>query len=56
MQTLTDPTSDHAPPPAELEDHPAAALFPLTDVDGPEFGELVEDHRDAAAIGPCEER
>ena len=40
----------------EVEDHPAAALVPLMDVDGPEFAELVEDHRDAAAIGPCAER
>ena len=37
------PTS---PPPAELQDHPAAALFPLMDVDGPEFGQLVTDIRE----------
>jgi len=43
MEISTDPPADQLPPPAELEHHPAAALFPLMDVDGPEFGELVAD-------------
>jgi hypothetical protein len=47
MRTSTDPPAEQSPPrPAELEHHPAAALFPLLPVDGPEFGELVAD------IGP----
>ena|SRR2546429_4118341 len=32
--------------PGDLESHPAAALFPLMDVDGPEFGDLVADVRE----------
>ena len=47
MRHPTDPPPDEAmSPPAELQDHPAAALFPLMDVDGPEFGELVDDIRE----------
>ena len=47
MRTSTDPPADQpAAPPTELEHHPAAALFPLMDVDGPEFGELVADVRE----------
>jgi len=41
MQLSTDPRP--ASPPADLEHHPAAALFPLLAVDSPEFGELVAD-------------
>jgi ParB-like chromosome segregation protein Spo0J len=44
METSTDPPADRpASPTAEPEYHPAAALFPLMDMDGPEFGELVAD-------------
>src|SRR5690242_15540692 len=43
MSTSTDPPADQ---PAGPEYHPAAALFPLMDVDGPEFGELVADVRE----------
>ncbi len=43
MGTSTDPPADQFPPHAELEHHPAAALFPLLPVDSPEFGELVAD-------------
>jgi hypothetical protein len=32
-------------PAADLDFHPAAALFPLLPVDGPEFGDLVRDIR-----------
>ena len=42
METSTDPTLDQAPPSVDLEFHPAAALFPLMGVGGPEFGELVD--------------
>ena len=43
MRTSTDPPADHVPPTAEHEHHPAAALFPLLPIGGPEFGELVTD-------------
>jgi len=41
-----------ASPIAWLEHHPAAALFPLMDVDGPEFGELVDDIREHGLLQP----
>ena len=41
MKISTDPRS--ASPATELGFHSAAALFPLMQVDGPEFGELVRD-------------
>jgi ParB-like chromosome segregation protein Spo0J len=44
METSTDPPAvQPASPPAELEHHPASALFPLLPIDSPEFGELVAD-------------
>ena len=52
MQTSTDPTPDQAPPPAGPEFHPAAALFPLMDVDGAEFGELVRDLQEHGLLQP----
>jgi hypothetical protein len=52
MSTCTDPPSDQGPPFADPEFHPAAALFPLMDVDGPEFGELVEDIREHGLAHP----
>ena len=39
METSTDPTPDQALRSADAEFHPAAALFPLMDVDGAEFGD-----------------
>jgi ParB-like chromosome segregation protein Spo0J len=52
MSTCTDPPSDQGPPTAEPVYHPAATLFPLMDVDGPEFGELVEDVREHGLAHP----
>ena len=39
-------------PPAELDFHPAAALFPFMEVDGPEFGELVADVLEHGLLQP----
>ncbi len=53
MRTSTDvPADQPASPPAELEYHPAAALFPLIPVDGPEFGELVADIGEHGLLQP----
>ncbi len=53
MRTPTDPPADQGPPPiAELEFHPAAALFPLLSVDSPEFGELVADIGEHGLLQP----
>ena len=52
MRTTTDPLPDQPMPPAELEFHPAAALFPLIDVDSPEFGELVRDLQEHGLLQP----
>jgi ParB-like chromosome segregation protein Spo0J len=52
MRTSNDPPSDQAPPPADPEFHPAAALFPLMDVDGAEFGELVRDLQEHGLLQP----
>jgi hypothetical protein len=52
MGTSTDPPLGQAMPPAELQHHPAAALFPLMDVDGPEFGDLVRDVQQHGLLQP----
>jgi ParB-like nuclease domain len=52
MRTPTDPPADQAPPPAELQHHPAVALFPLLPVDSPEFGELVADIGEHGLLQP----
>ncbi len=52
MRTPTDPPADSLPPTAELEFHPAAALFPLIPVDSPEFGELVDDIGEQGLLQP----
>ncbi len=52
MRTSADPPADQPPPPAELEFHPAAALFPLMPVDSPEFGELVDDIGEHGLLQP----
>jgi hypothetical protein len=44
MSVSTDPRP--ASPPAALDSHPAAALFPLLEAESPEFGELVNDIRE----------
>jgi hypothetical protein len=49
MQT---PTDQPASPPAQLEHHPAAALFPLLPIDSPEFGELVADIGEHGLLQP----
>jgi len=47
VKISTDPPSDRPVSlTADPEFHPAAAFFPLMDVDGPEFGELVADVRE----------
>ena len=50
MKVSTDlPT---ASPPAALDFHSAAALFPLMPVDSPEFGELMADIREQGLLQP----
>ena len=47
------PSIDPRPaPPAELDHHPAAALFPLVEVESPEFGQLVGDIREHGLLQP----
>jgi ParB-like chromosome segregation protein Spo0J len=53
MRTATDqPVDQPAEPTAELEHHPAAALFPLLSVESPEFGELVADIGEHGLLQP----
>ena len=52
MEIPTHPTPDATPPAAELEFHPAAALFPLLEVERPELGELVHDIREHGLLQP----
>jgi ParB-like chromosome segregation protein Spo0J len=52
METSTDLPSDQGPQATGHEFHPAAALFPLMDVDGPEFGELVRDVQEHGLVQP----
>ena len=52
MRTPTDPTPDQPLRSADPEFHPAAALFPVMDVDGAEFGELVDDIREHGLVQP----
>jgi ParB-like chromosome segregation protein Spo0J len=51
------PPPTHPPPtprrhPPRLEHHPAAALFPLLPVAGPEFGKLVADIGEHGVLQP----
>ncbi len=50
MNVSTDPRP--ASPPAGLDHHPAANLFPLLGVESPEFGELVRDIREHGLLQP----
>jgi ParB-like nuclease domain len=50
MDISTDPHP--ASPPADLDFHPAANLFPLLEVESPEFGELVDDIREHGLLQP----
>jgi ParB-like nuclease domain len=50
MEVSTDPRP--ASPPADLDSHPAADLFPLLEVESPEFGELVQDIREHGLLQP----
>jgi ParB-like nuclease domain len=50
MDISTDPQP--ASPPADLDSHSAANLFPLLEVDSPEFGELVQDIREHGLLQP----
>ena len=51
MEFSIDPTTDPTPP-AALDHHPAANLFPLLEVESPEFGELVQDIREHGLLQP----
>jgi ParB-like nuclease domain len=54
----TEPCTDYsndpspAPPPAAVDHHPAANLFPLLEVESPEFGELVRDLQEHGLLQP----
>jgi ParB-like chromosome segregation protein Spo0J len=48
----TTPDARPAPPPAALDYHPAANLFPLLEVESPEFGEFVRDIREHGLLQP----
>src|ERR1041385_1185387 len=50
MEYFNDPQPESLA--ADLDHHPAAALFPLLPVDGPEFGELVHDIREHGLVQP----
>ena len=50
--TKPDPAPDQATLATDPPHHPAAALFPLMDVDGAEFGELVRDLQEHGLLQP----
>ena len=52
MEIPTDPTPGPTPTHADLPFHPAADLFPLLEVESPEFGELVQDMREHGLLLP----
>jgi hypothetical protein len=46
------PINPHPASPAGLDHHPAAALFPLLEVESQEFGELVRDLQEHGLLQP----
>jgi len=52
MEISIDPPADRLPSTADLDYHPAANLFPLLEVESPEFGELVHDIQEHGLLQP----